>query len=44
VGFRTRFDALGKRKISDPSDFETQMQGQCILHGSLSNPTELSLV
>jgi len=44
VGFRTRFEALDKRKISDPSGFETQMQGQYNLRGSLSDPTELSLV
>ena len=44
MGFRTRFDALDKRKMSDPSYFETQMQGQCNFRGSLSDPTELSLV
>ena len=30
MGFRTRFDALDKRKISDPSGFETKMQDSTI--------------
>jgi len=44
VGSRTRFDAMDKRKISYPSGDETQIQGQYNLRGSLSDPTELSLV